>query len=227
MVTSTNGINLIKKFEGCRLTAYRCSAGVLTIGYGHTKGVTEGMTITEEQATAFLKSDLKTSENAVNKYSVYNFNQNQFDALVSFTFNCGTGNLTKLTAKGARTIAEISNALLLYNKANGKKLAGLVKRRQAEKTLFDTPCTTASSTVTDSVTSTTSNNFYPAYKGNAQNIDTILKEVGLPSKYYGSFAKRKSYVTKTKIFDSYKGTYTQNITLIVYARQGKLPRCNI
>lgn len=225
MVTSANGISLIKKFEGCRLTAYRCSAGVLTIGYGHTKGVTEGMTITEEQATDFLKSDLKTSENVVSKYSAYNFNQNQFDALVSFTFNCGSGNLSKLTAKGTRTIAEISNALLLYNKANGKKLAGLVKRRQAEKALFDTPCTaTASDTATASATSTTSSKFYPAYKGNAQNIDTILKEVGLPSKYYGSFAKRKSYVTKSKIFESYKGTYTQNITLIVYARQGKLPK---
>lgn len=224
MVTSTNGINLIKKFEGCRLTAYRCSAGVLTIGYGHTKGVTEGMTITEEQATEFLKSDLKTSENAVNKYNAYGFNQNQFDALVSFTFNCGSGNLSKLTAKGTRTIAEISNALLLYNKANGKKLAGLVKRRQAEKALFDTPCTARATASATSATSTTSSKFYPAYKGNAQNIDTILKEVGLPVKYYGSFAKRKSYVTKAKIFDNYKGTYTQNITLIVYARQGKLPK---
>lgn len=218
MVTSINGINLIKKFEGCRLTAYRCSAGVLTIGYGHTKGVTEGMTITEQQATDFLKSDLKTSENAVNKYSAYSFNQNQFDALVSFTFNCGSGNLSKLTAKGTRTPTEISNALLLYNKANGKKLAGLVKRRQAEKVLFDTPCETSTNTTIPS------SKYYPAYNGNAQNIDMILKEVGLPEKYYGSFAKRKSYVTKAKIFDNYKGTYTQNITLIVYARQGKLPR---
>jgi GH24 family phage-related lysozyme (muramidase) len=222
MVTSTNGINLIKKFEGCRLTAYRCSAGVLTIGYGHTNGVTEGMTITEVQATEFLKSDLKTSENAVNKYSAYDFNQNQFDALVSFTFNCGSGNLSKLTAKGTRTLTEISNALLLYNKANGKKLAGLVKRRQAEKTLFDTPSDTELTIATTCTISTTQ--CYPAYKGSAQNIDTILQEVGLPSKYYGSFAKRKSYVTKAKIFENYKGTYTQNITLIVYARQGKLPK---
>ena len=220
MVTSTNGINLIKKFEGCRLTAYRCSAGVLTIGYGHTKGVTEGMTITEQQATDFLKADLKTSENAVNKYSAYNFNQNQFDALVSFTFNCGSGNLSKLTAKGTRTLAEISNALLLYNKANGKKLAGLVKRRQAEKALFDTPCNVMASDMATNAIS----KYYPPYKGSAQNIDTILKDVGLPAVYYGSFAKRKSYVTKAKIFDNYKGSYTQNITLIVYARQGKLPR---
>ena len=221
MVTSTNGINLIKKFEGCRLTAYRCSAGVLTIGYGHTKGVTEGMIITEQQATDLLKSDLKTSENAVNKYSAYNFNQNQFDALVSFTFNCGSGNLSKLTAKGTRTLAEISNALLLYNKANGKKLVGLVKRRHAEKTLFDTPCNV---TASDMTTTSATSKYYPPYNGSAQNIDTILKDVGLPERYYGSFAKRKTYVTKAKIFDNYKGTYTQNITLIVYARQGKLPR---
>lgn len=138
---SKKGLAIIKEFEGCVLTAYKCPAGVWTIGYGHTAGVKAGMAISAAVAEKFLKEDCKWAENAVNKWAAkYNWNQNQFDALVSFTFNCGAGNLETLLAGGKRSIAEISEKILLYNKANGETLAGLVRRRAAEKALFDAKC---------------------------------------------------------------------------------------
>lgn len=146
---SNTGLELIKKFEGCKLIAYKDASCILTIGYGHTSGVTAGQTITQAQADAFLKADCATAENAVNSYdSKYNFNQNQFDALVSFTYNCGSGNLKLLTNSGNRTIAEISEKITAYNKSGGKVLQGLVNRRAAEKELFDAPASVqAASTV--------------------------------------------------------------------------------
>lgn len=134
---SRNGLNLIKNFEGLSLKAYKCPAGVLTIGYGHTKNVNVNDVITLEQANLYLLQDLKGTIFCVNEYDkIYNFTQNQFDALCSFTFNCGKGNLNKLTNKGKRTKQEISEKILLYNKANDKTLNGLVKRRKAEHDLF-------------------------------------------------------------------------------------------
>lgn len=137
MKTSQRGINLIKEFEGLRLTAYRCPAGVYTIGYGHTRGVKRGMKITEEEASAFLTADLLNSEKAVERYnSVYHWNQNEFDALVSFTFNCGATNLRALLRNGRRNRSQIVATLPLYRKAGGKVLRGLERRRAAEKALF-------------------------------------------------------------------------------------------
>lgn len=136
---SQKGLALIKQFEGCRLTAYQDSVGVWTIGYGHTSGVKSGQVITQAQADTYLRSDCATAEKAVNSYdSKYHWSQNQFDALVSFTFNCGSGNLKTLLNSGKRTIVEISSKITAYNKAGGKVLQGLVNRRAAEKTLFDT-----------------------------------------------------------------------------------------
>lgn len=138
MKISENGLSMIKRYEGCRLTAYKCPAGVLTIGYGHTSGAKEGMTITQAQANAYLQADVAWAEAAVNKYmDAYRWNQNQFDALVSFTFNCGTGNLKTLLRDGCRTIAEISEKIPAYNQANGEVLPGLVRRRAEERALFD------------------------------------------------------------------------------------------
>lgn len=135
MKTSKNGIKLIKQFEGCRLTAYLCPAGIPTIGYGHTAGVKIGQTITQEQADKFLKEDLVTFEKKVEKYnSKYCWNQNEFDALVSFAFNIGS--IDQLTANGSRDKNVISQKILQYNKAGGKVLEGLTKRRQAEQALF-------------------------------------------------------------------------------------------
>jgi len=142
MQTSSNGINLIKQFEGCRLTAYKCPAGVWTIGYGHTAGVRQGQVITQSQADSYLVQDLKIYENHVNKLDL-NLNQNQFDALVSFCYNCGPGNLQKLV-KG-RTLTQIADALLLYNKGGGVVLRGLERRRKAERELFLKPTNSSNS----------------------------------------------------------------------------------
>ena len=144
MKTSDRGLNLIKSFEGCKLTAYKDAVGVLTIGYGHTSGVKAGDKITQAKADEYLKSDVVTSENAVNKMlTKYKLNQNEFDALVSFTFNLGSKNLLKLTNNYRRNKGEIADAILLYNKAGGNVLKGLIKRRQAERDLFCSSPTTA------------------------------------------------------------------------------------
>lgn len=135
MKTSQNGINLIKQFEGCRLSAYKCTAGVWTIGYGHTAGVKAGQRITQVQAESFLKDDLAKYEKNVEKYDPrYHWNQNQFDAMVSFAFNIGS--IDQLTANGTRSIKTIAEKLLQYNKAAGRVLSGLTKRRKAEQALF-------------------------------------------------------------------------------------------
>ena len=136
MKTSQKGIDLIKQFEGCHLTAYKCPTGKLTIGYGHTAGVKEGQKITQAQADAYLKADLEKFEKHVDTYNnKYKWNQNEFDALVSFAFNIG--NIDQLTAKGTRSRAVIAEKILLYNKdGEGKVLTGLTKRRQAEQKMF-------------------------------------------------------------------------------------------
>lgn len=141
---SENGLNLIKNFEGCKLTAYKClpTEKYYTIGYGHYgSDVTAGMKITEEQAEKLLVKDCKKAIKNVNSFmSKYNFNQNQFDALVSFAFNVGS--INQLTASGTRTIEQISSKITAYNKSGGRAIAGLVKRRAKEKELFDTPTST-------------------------------------------------------------------------------------
>lgn len=141
---SENGLNLIKSFEGCRLTAYIClpTEKYYTIGYGHYgSDVTAGMKITKEQAEELLLQDCKKAIKNVNSFmSKYNFNQNQFDALVSFAFNVGS--INQLTASGTRTLEQISSKITAYNKSGGRVIAGLVKRRAKEKELFDTPTST-------------------------------------------------------------------------------------
>lgn len=136
MKISQKGIDLIKKFEGCRLDSYKCSAGKWTIGYGHTAGVTAGQKISQAQAEAYLRADLEKFEKLVAKYdNVYRWTQNEFDALVSFAYN--TGSIDKLTVNGKRTKAEVSEKILLYVKdGNGNVLQGLVNRRKAEQELF-------------------------------------------------------------------------------------------
>ena len=141
---SANGLNLIKSFEVCRLTAYKClpTEKYYTIGYGHYgSDVTAGMKITKEQAEELLLQDCEKAIKNVNSFmSKYNFNQNQFDALVSFAFN--VGNIIQLTASGTRTLEQISSKITAYNKSGGRVIAGLVKRRAKEKELFDTPTST-------------------------------------------------------------------------------------
>ena len=144
MKISENGLKLIEQFEGLRLTAYKATRRdkYYTIGYGHYGAdVKQGMTITEAQAEAYLRQDVAEAERAVNKYAGYVWNQNEFDALVSFAYN--VGNIDGLTNNGRRSIERISAKLPEYVYSGGVKLEGLVRRRAAEKALFDTPVTAA------------------------------------------------------------------------------------
>lgn len=140
MKTSKTGIDLIKKFEGCKLKAYKCPSGVWTIGYGHTRGVEKGQKISQKQAEIFLKEDIAKFENAVNIHVFVPLTQNQFDALVSFTYNVGitafyTSTLRKKLNK--KDYAGAGKEFLRWDKSNGKVLSGLKRRREAEKALFD------------------------------------------------------------------------------------------
>ena len=138
MKINEKGLEIIKYFEGCRLKAYKCPAGVPTIGYGHTRGVKIGDIITQEQAEQYLKEDLKVYETHVMSFNdKYNWSSNEFSALVSFAFNIGS--ITQLTAKGTRSKEEIADKMLLYDSAGGKRLAGLGARREKERELFLTP----------------------------------------------------------------------------------------
>lgn len=137
--TSQEGIDLIRRWEGCRLKAYRCPAGVWTIGYGHTRSVISGLCITYDRAEELLKQDLKQFEETITSYVKVPLAQNQFDALVSFTFNVGVGafgrsTLLKLLNQGKYALA--AEQFDRWTKANGKELPGLVSRRAEEKKLF-------------------------------------------------------------------------------------------
>lgn len=134
MKISQNGIDLIKKHEGVRLEAYLCPSNVWTIGYGHVIGVVEGMTITQQQAEDFLREDLERYERYVSENVPFYMTQSMFDALVSFAYNCGAGNLKTLIKD--RTADQVADAILLYNKGGGQVLQGLVKRRKDERALF-------------------------------------------------------------------------------------------
>jgi lysozyme len=139
MKISQEGVNLIKHFEGCRLEAYKCPAGVWTIGYGHTKGVKEGDAIEQEAAEAFLIEDLEAFEQAVARLVKVPITQQQFDALVSFTFNLGAGNLaasTLLRKLNNYQYIEVPEQMMRWVKAGGQVLDGLVRRRAAEAALF-------------------------------------------------------------------------------------------
>lgn len=141
---SATGLQLIKKFEGCRLYAYKpvSTEKYWTIGWGHYgPDVKAGSTITQAQADTMLVNDMARYEGPVNDPDYVpitgELNQNQFDALVSFCYNCGAGNL-KYLCKG-RTASQIAQSILKYDKAGGNVLAGLTRRRKAEVELFQKP----------------------------------------------------------------------------------------
>lgn len=141
MTTSKKGISLIKFYEGFQPKAYYCPAGVLTIGYGTTKGVRPGMVISEAQGETLLQSDLRKFESAVERLVKVPLTQSQFDALVSFVYNLGEGNFrssTLLKVINQGRFDMVPDQMLRWNKAGGKVLNGLTKRRQTEATLFAT-----------------------------------------------------------------------------------------
>lgn len=140
MKTSQKGVDLIRHFEGLSLKAYKDSVGVVTIGYGSTgPQVQMGQTITESQAETLLLKDLSRFEKGVADLVKVPLNQNQFDALVSFSFNLGLGNLkssTLLRKLNSMDYAGAANEFERWNRAGNKVLAGLTRRRLAEKELF-------------------------------------------------------------------------------------------
>ncbi len=139
MEISQEGLSLIKKFEGCKLESYQCAAGVWTIGYGSTSGISEGMEISQQRAEALLLEDVAVFEEAVNKAVEVPLEQYEFDALVSWTFNLGPANLnssTMLKVLNENKKNEVPAQMRRWNKANGETLQGLIRRREAESLLF-------------------------------------------------------------------------------------------
>jgi len=154
MRTNESGIRLIKAFEGLRLKAYKCPAGIWTIGYGHTLNVFPGQVITEQEADILLKMDIQLCEKIITPFIKVQVNDNQFSALISFAYNIGPGNPKAIFKKGgfywSKVLKELNagnyeaaaDAFLLYNKARDPEtkklieLSGLTKRRKAERELF-------------------------------------------------------------------------------------------
>jgi lysozyme len=140
MNISQEGISLIKKFEGCELEAYKCAAGVWTIGYGHTKDVKEGDSILKEDAESMLMHELQKYCNDVDIAVKVDLKQNEFDALVSWTYNLGLTNLnssTMLKVLNEGKHDEVPAQMKRWNKASGQVKQGLIRRREAEALMFE------------------------------------------------------------------------------------------
>ena len=139
MNISDEGLSLIKDFEGLRTEAYLDSVLIPTIGYGHTKDVQLGDTCTEEQATEWLRNDVGSAEKCVNNSVKVGMTQGQFDALVSWVFNLGCGRLKSssvLSKLNAGDDVGAAESMVKYDRAGGQVIAGLTRRREAEKALF-------------------------------------------------------------------------------------------
>ena len=139
MKPSERGLALIRQFEGLRLSAYRCAAGVLTIGWGTTKGVKMGQTITRDEADRLLMEDVQRFADHVKALVKVPLNQNQTDALVSFVYNVGPaafGKSTMLKLINQGLLEDAANQFVRWNRAGDQVLAGLTRRRMAERDLF-------------------------------------------------------------------------------------------
>ena len=140
MKISKEGVALIKKFEGCKLESYYDAVDVLTIAYGRTKAVKAGDTCTQEQADAWLEEELHEYGGYVNKYVEVPLEQHHFDSLVSWVYNLGPTNLkssTLLKVLNDKDYEGVPAQIKRWNKAGGKILEGLVRRREAEAKLFE------------------------------------------------------------------------------------------
>ena len=139
MNISKEGLALIKKFEGCELEAYRCPAGVWTIGFGTIKDVKEGDRITKDEANHLLEEEMIEYESYINDMVEVELNQSQYDALCAWVFNLGPSNLgssTLLKVLNEGKYEEVPQQMKRWNKANGEVLTGLIRRREAEALLF-------------------------------------------------------------------------------------------
>lgn len=144
MKTNKQALQIIQSCESLRLQSYLCPGGVWTIGYGHTKGVKPGQTITREQAEKFLQEDIEQKERALDGLLSVRLNDNQYSALVSWVFNLGEGNFAKSTLRKVINADPnnrdgITHEWLRWNKSGGKELRGLTIRRQMELDLYFTP----------------------------------------------------------------------------------------
>jgi lysozyme len=139
MMTNGRLVSLVKKFEGCKLVAYQDVRGIWTIGYGHTKGVYEGQTCTQEQAEAWLLDDLLEATHELFQVSPGPFVPGALDALTSFVFNLGIGNYRSSTLRkyvDAQDWESVKTELLRWNHSGGQVIAGLLARREAEAALI-------------------------------------------------------------------------------------------
>jgi lysozyme len=139
MITSKS-LDLVKHFEGCKLSAYKCPAGVWTIGYGHTAGVKQGDTCTQMQADLWLKNELSAQERTINEFVTVKITQNQRYALASFIYNVGPGAFKNSTLARKLNNGDYTGAAAEFSKwtkAGGKTLPGLISRRAAERALFE------------------------------------------------------------------------------------------
>ena len=210
-------LKLIKYFEGCHLHSYRDAVGIWTIGYGITsadkeitgKTIKRGMTISQATADRWLIESLeKKYAPKVLKYG-YDLNENEFGALLSFCFNIGS--IGQLTDYGRRSKKTIAQKMLLYNKAGGKVLLGLKRRREAEHNLFLTPVKEDKKMEKESIV------YFKRYTGKAEGIKAILDDKG----YDSSFESREKIARLNGIKD-YKGTAEQNTKMVKLIREGKL-----
>ena len=207
MKISSNGLNLIKKFEGCRLTAYKCFSHekYYTIGYGHYGAdVKKGSRITQEDADKLLLSDIARFEKAVNKISQVKGLQNAYDALVSFTYNCGEGNLKTLC--NGRDLRTISDKITLYNKSGGAVVTGLVKRRNEEKAL-----------ILKDLDKESAAEYYKACGSGYNSIVDALKSIGVDSSY-----KNRKNIAIANGITGYSGKPNENISMLILLKQGRL-----
>ena len=139
MKISENGLELIKKFEGCETTAYQDSVGVWTIGFGHTKGVEEGQTCSIEDAESMLADEMDEYEGYINNMVKVELQQHEFDALVAWVYNLGPTNLgesTMLKVLNGGQFDRVPDEMNRWTRAGGEILEGLVRRRQAESLMF-------------------------------------------------------------------------------------------
>ena len=213
MKTSEKGIAIITGFEGFSPKACKCvpTEKYYTIGFGHYgKDVKSTDTITKAGALELLKSDLVCFEKKVMRYNdVYHYNQNEFDALVSFAYNVGS--IDGLTKNGTRSKAEIAKCMTMYNRSGGHVLDGLTKRRNKEKELFLRKCEKENTA------------YYPRYNGNSSNIDIVLKSIGCPDKYLGSWTSRKPIAYANNMVN-YTGSLFDNIAIMQLAKKGQLKK---
>lgn len=139
MIINDDGLTIIRVFEGLKLKAYKCPAGIWTIGYGHTKNVKEGMQISVQDAERLLMEDIKEAADKITKIISVEINENQFSALISFVFNLGIGSFSRSTLLKLVNTSNFEAAAKEFDKwtlASGRRLDGLKKRRAAEKALF-------------------------------------------------------------------------------------------